>query len=274
MMQSLVFLFFTFTYAKSITNTGLTISFNETASPVSLKNTNGDELLGADSIGFTLRTDDFKGVLISEIPFNTIVSHGVTEYTFGMSDSAERLEVTFSGANHYLTANITSTKGFEFFDGKSVYFYLNGKEDNVLRGMALNYMIYDSTGEGHPPVPNPSLHLEAPWDNSVWNPRPRFAVYEVVDAVTEDETLFDLWVDEGISHPRVDGEWDRAAAKMWMDGWVKENYDASAMGMVPRNLSEWRMFFPLGLFYFFIYFLSLSLSLFLSFFLSLSILFF
>merc|ERR1711939_148548 len=31
-----------------------------------------------------------------------------------------------------------------------------------------------------------------------------------------------------------------------MQSWIKTNYDVSTMAMVPRNLSEWRAFFPFG----------------------------
>ena len=60
----------------------------------------------------------------------------------------------------------------------------------------------------------------------------------------EDETLFDLWVDEGLPHPRVSGTWDRSAAKAWIQAWIKANYDISHMAMVPHSLNEWRAFFP------------------------------
>jgi len=75
-------------------------------------------------------------------------------------------------------------------------------------------------------------------------PHARFAIYERVDDATEDDTLFDLWVDEGLPHPRVNGTWDRTAAKAWIEAWTEANYDISQMAMVPHNLTEWRAFFP------------------------------
>lgn len=70
--------------------------------------------------------------------------------------------------------------------------------------------------------------------------------YERIDDSTEDETLFDLWVDEGVSHPRVDGAWTREAAKAWLQSWIKFNYDSSQLAMVPASHSEFYDFFEFG----------------------------
>eukprot|EP00037_Helgoeca_nana_P014054 m.130150 g.130150 ORF g.130150 m.130150 type:complete len:951 (+) comp22365_c0_seq6:195-3047(+) len=230
---------------------GLTIVFNSTATPVSVKNAQGIELLGEGSRGFTLRTNAPNGTLLSEVPFDTMSRSAANALTFGVSGSGEQIGVAFDGASHYLTANFTSARGFERSDregwgGKSVHFYLVGREDDVLRGIALNYMVNDMTGEDASPQKSPHLEYEAPWENSSWNPRGRFAVYERVDDAIEDETLYDLWVDEGLPHPRVNGTWDRSTAKAWIQAWTEANYDMSNLAMVPRNLSEWREFFPYG----------------------------
>jgi hypothetical protein len=157
--------------------------------------------------------------------------------------------VTFGGASYYLTANITATRGFVWGDGKEVHFGLVGKpqgaaNDGALRGMGLNFMIDGGGGEGQGFPSQPSLRYEAPWAKATWNPHARFAIWERIDDSTEDETLYDLWVDEGLPHPRVNGPWDRPAAKAWIKAWTASIYDSSEMAMVPHNLSEWREFFP------------------------------
>lgn len=58
-------------------------------------------------------------------------------------------------------------------------------------------------------------------------------MYERIDDASEDETLYDLWVDEGLVHPRVNGVWDRTTAKAWIKNWTEANYDTSEMAMVP-----------------------------------------
>jgi hypothetical protein len=242
-----------------VATSGLTIVFNASAAPISLKNAQGDELLGAGSVGFSLRaTSPAKSAaghpVATTVRFDTIApGAGPMAYVFGVSGSSEQLSVTFGGANHYLTANITSTRGFQCNEAirrylgqcTTVSFDLTGRQPDTLRGMGLNFMINDHSGEGHASESEPMLKYEAPWENSTWNPRPRFAIYERVDDDTEDDTLYDLWVDEGVAHPRVNnGTWDRARARAWIQGWTAATYDMSHIAMVPRNLSEWRAFFP------------------------------
>ena len=233
---------------------GLSIAFSPKAVPLSVKNAQGRELLGVGSPGFTIfctsstaEQQQSCNKSYGAVPFDTCVANGsdpsTLAFTFGVSASGEELDVTFGGANHYLTATITATRGFKWGDGKSVRFDLVGQAADVLRGMTLNFMIDDSSGEGHART-QPSLEYEAPWVNSTYAPHPRFAIYERVDDATEDETLFDLWVDEGYAHPRVNGTWDRPTAKAWLEGWTKANYDSSHLAMVPHNFSEWRDFFP------------------------------
>lgn len=108
---------------------GLSIEFNASAVPVSLKNAQGDELLAAaGSLGFSLRTSTGTGAkqhhgtggqTVAEVQFDTIAPGpgGPNTFTFGVSSSAEKLDVAIDGANHYLTVNITATRGFVWGDG-------------------------------------------------------------------------------------------------------------------------------------------------------------
>ena len=179
------------------------------------------------------------------VPFDTVVQVGTNELVFSISATGEQLGWVFDGAGHYLTANCTLTRGFDRGDGKSVYFQLTGTAPNTLRGIGLNYMVYDFTGEGDPAPSGVLLQYESPWVNSTWVVPARFGVYERVDEDTEDDTLFDFWVDEGLPHPRLQGGvWDRQTAQEWLKGWINATFDMSNFGMVPRNLSEWREFIP------------------------------
>ena len=72
-------------------------------------------------------------------------------------------------------------------------------------------------------------------ESTRWNPPARFGVYEIGDPAIEDETLIDLWVDEGLPHPRVPGPWDRPAARTWLTAWINATSDISDFAMVPRT---------------------------------------
>ena len=189
---------------------GLSIEFNKTtAAPVSVKNAKGEELLdeGSAQLGFYLRHPNNR----TPVPFDEVTEVGENELIFGVAATGEKIGWAFGGQNHYLTANCTLTHGFDRGadgrgDGKEVYFQLTGSAPDTLRGIGLNYIVYDSTGEGAAPPAGVRLQYEAPWENSTWNPPARFGVYERVDDATEDETLFDFWVDEGLPRPRASGE--------------------------------------------------------------------
>ena len=239
---------------------GLNIAINKSnAVPVSVTNAHGKELLtlGTPQPGFFLvrggRTANH-----TPIPFDTVAVVGANELLFSVAATGEEIGWAFGGDNHYITANCTRAHGFHKGtetvpnDNDGNYVVTFELEANGLHGIALNFMIYDFTAEGVE-QPNPGVRIlyEAPWVNPTskyaeWNPPARFGVYEIVDDATEDETLFDFWVDEGLPHPRVPGAWDRPAAKAWLDAWIAAQYDMSNLAMVPNNLSEWRKFIPLA----------------------------
>ena len=198
------------TTPTAVTTPGLTIVFNGTAAPIALKNAEGDELLlGDGSGGFALNRqappNSSSHQRMPAVRFNTIRSLGDNKnFIFGISNSDEKLGVAFGGANHYLTVEITSTEGFEQFDGKSVTFELTGKDPDALLGVSLNYMIYDQGNVGGGGWPNPCLTFEAPWaNNSPWNPRGRFAVY-VTDSPHIHFVLGSLENTDGVHRPPLD----------------------------------------------------------------------
>ena len=241
--------------AVTVTTPGLSIVFNDsTAAPVSVKNAKGEELLDMTSpqAGFYMQQSGNK----TTVPFDQVKEVGTNELIFSVAATGQQIGWVFGGAGHYLTANCTRTRGFERALGGGdsdgnfvVYFAL---ASSALHGIGLNFMVYDFTAEAVE-EPHPGVHIlyEAPWVSpssmySKWNPPARFGVYEMVDSATEDETLFDFWVDEGLPHPRVPGVWDRPTAKAWLKAWIAAQYDMSNFAMVPGNLSEWRKFIPLA----------------------------
>ena len=238
----------------TIRTPGLSIAFNKSnAVPVSVTNAHGEELLAPSTTqaGFFLLQPGNR----TPIPFDTVAVVGANELLFSVAATGEEIGWAFGGDKHYITANCTRARGFHKGFGESpgnymVHFEL---EASGLRGIGLNFMVYDDTAEGvvQPSPGSVRILYEAPWVNPTskyaeWNPPARFGVYEIVDDATEDETLFDFWVDEGLPHPRVPGAWDRPAAKAWLDAWIAAQYDMSNFAMVPNNLSEWRKFFPLA----------------------------
>ena len=232
---------------------GLNIAFNKTnAQPVSVTNSGGEELLTplTPQPGFYLMQPGNR----TPIPFDTVAAVGANELLFSVAATGVEVGWAFGGAGQYFTATCTRARGFaKGSQGNggnyAVYFEL---EASGLHGIGLNFMIYDFTAEAvEQPQPGVRILYEAPWVSPTsmyaeWNPPARFGAYEIVDDATEDETLFDFWVDEGLPHPRVPGAWDRPAAKAWLGAWIAAQYDMSNLAMVPQKLGEWRKFIPLA----------------------------
>jgi hypothetical protein len=209
---------------------GLSIGFDGNARPVSITNTNGTQLLsGTSSDGFYLLESDN-----TKRRFDAVTDLGGGEYRFEVVGSSEHLAVRFEGTNDYLTARFIGMGGFAL-NGERLYFGLN-TEGEGLRSLALDYMVDASDATSYVSVKRMSL-----WETNTFG---AFALYEYVDDAQEDETLLDLWVNEGLPHPAVSGVWNRAAAEAWLDDWVDMAYDTSYLNIVPDTFEEHDAFMP------------------------------
>ena len=101
------------------------------------------------------------------MPFDSVKQIGTNELVFSVAATGEQIGWVFGGAGHYLTANCTLTRGFKpgngvgGSNGQSVNFVLTG---GAVRGIGLNYMIYDATSEAiEGPPPGVRILYEAPW---------------------------------------------------------------------------------------------------------------
>jgi len=148
---------------------GLSIAFDaDTAAPVSVKNAAGHELLdpSAHQPGFTITGSPSVHGSFTQVRFDTVREVAPNQLRFGVAATGEQLGWAFGGAGHYLTANCTGAWGFERGHGeygggaRSVTFGLAGEG---LRGIALNYMMWDHPSMGRNPDTGVSLIYEAPW---------------------------------------------------------------------------------------------------------------
>ena len=216
--------------SASVSAAGLSIQFDSSAHPISIKKTGGPELLdGTNSDGFYLRESD-----ATIRRFNTVTDLGGGEYQLGISGSSEQISVRFEGVNDYLTARFTSLSGFALA-GERLYFDLDTVGDG-LRVLELDYMMSASNS-----TTSVSIQRTALWESTILG---AFALYQYVDDNQEDETLLDLWTMEGLPHPKVDGVWDRAAAEAWLDNWIVESTDSSFFNIEPSDLAEHFEFIP------------------------------
>ena len=213
-----------------VTTPGISLEFDGYAVPVSVTNSLGDELLsGATSAGFYLL--EANG---STRFFDKVSSLGGNAYRFSMYDYPESFDVVFDGKNDYITIRFTALNDFPLL-GERLYFELDALSDDGLRALGLDYMV-EVTASVDVKVQRRSL-----WETDTLG---GFALYERIDDAAEDETLLDLWVDEGMAHPDVAGVWDRATAEAWLDDWIDEAYDTTFLNINPTDLAQHDDFLP------------------------------
>lgn len=209
----------------------LSIEFDAAAHPVSILSRTGAELLdGVESDGFYLIESDG-----TKRRFDTVTDLGSGEYQFAISGSTEQLSVRFEGNNDYLTARFTSLSGFALA-GERLYFDLDTLGSG-LRVIELDYMMKASSS-----TTSVSIQRRSLWETTKLG---AFALYAYEDNDQEDETLLDLWtMEEDLPHPKVSGEWTRAAAEAWLDDWIAVSTDSSYLNMVPEDFEAHSDFLP------------------------------
>ncbi len=76
------------------------------------------------------------------------------------------------------------------------------------------------------------------WARGSGTPLGSFALYVPSDAADEDETLLHLWANEGLPHPRVEGEWTVERARAWLAEWQREFADQSQLLITATTNAE------------------------------------
>jgi len=76
------------------------------------------------------------------------------------------------------------------------------------------------------------------WNRSPENPLGGFALYLSSDEADEDETILQIWVNEGLPHPKVEGTWDLPAARAWIKRWLSAYSDQSRFWIAARTPEE------------------------------------
>ena len=212
---------------------GLLLTFDSTGVPTSVTNSTGVELLSGSSPGFyLLETNREKRY------FNDVTDLGGGAYRFGIVGSPEQIAVQFARKNDYLTCRFTAMSNFAL-QGERLYF---GLSSTKLKALALDHMVTVSNSTSAVQVERVNL-----WQQVIQSPTNflgGFAIYHNISPAREDSTLIDLWTMEGLPHPKLAGDWNRAAAEAWLTNWIDAAYDTSYLNIEPNSLSEHYSYMP------------------------------
>ncbi len=130
----------------------------------------------------------------------------------------------------YLAFRVERLEGVPASPEYSMHFEM--KLTQPVRAFELDYM---TEARGGNVVKVDWRHL---WNRNPENPKGGFALYRPKDEADEDEIILRIWVNEGLPHPRVSGEWDVAAARAWVERWLAEYSDQSRFYISARTPEE------------------------------------
>ena len=201
--------------------------FSSDGHPASFKtHMEGQELLltSDPGLGFYLMSRDNVPLRFDHVR----IENGTLVASCG--DGLPRVTMTMHQSESYLAFRVERLEGIPASPEYSMHFEM--KLTQPVRAFELDYM---TEARGGNEVKVDWRHL---WNRDPENPKGGFALYQPKDEADEDETILRIWVNEGLPHPRVEGNWDLAAARAWVDQWLAEYNDQSRFYISARTPEE------------------------------------
>ena len=132
---------------------------------------------------------------------------------------------------HYVAFRINRTTGFEASD--LTWYKFDGAFKPGIEAFPLDYMTACGKQNEHIQV-----NWRWAWGRGKDLPTGGFALIAADSDEAFDEALYHIWVNEGLPHSKVEGEWDLARAKQWMEDWQQENQDRSRMLLSAKSMED------------------------------------
>lgn len=177
--------------------------------------------------GFELMGFDFDGRRPVSFAFKNL-RHDGRQLVAAIDD---HIRVTFdvTAADRYLAFRISRVEGVPTSNLLWLRFKMN--TDWKMKTLPLDFM----TKAAHW-----GCDVSWPW---LWargggTPLGGFALYAPSDAADEDETLFHLWANEGLPHPKIESEWTVERARAWLAEWQREFADQSQLLITATTNAE------------------------------------
>lgn len=197
----------------------VSLEFAADARPKSFR-VGGKELLDLANPGSGLTLQGYDSAQASEVrfPFRSMTLNG-NQLVASLNETS-RITFEVKAADRYVALRLKRVEGIPQSNLLWLRFHLNVGES--VKCLPLDFMtqVHDGAKE-----------VRFPW---LWKRKPHlplggFALYAPSSPQDEDETLLRLWVDEGLPHPKVSGQWDLATARKWLADWQQTFADQSQM---------------------------------------------
>ena len=208
------------------------LRFSAEARPVSLKTLpEGKELLNTSVVqeGFYLNCVSGK------IYFAKIARRGDGRLVFKTANETQQIICSVGEKDKYLAFKIDELIGIPSACAFTLHFNLD--VDPSIRSFALDYM---TTANRLFPV-----NWFWIWHRNTQDPMGGFALYRKQNDEDEDDTLLKIWVNEGLPHPKIQGDWTMQRAQKWVRDWIKEFSDTSVLWYTfPKSPDEIKDLLP------------------------------
>jgi len=182
-------------------------------------------------MGFYLQSYDFDEGKPLIVPFKELHFDG-KQLVASMGDKIKAI-FDVKATDRYITFRIKRVEGCPNTYPFLMQFKMNTQD--YARTRALDYMT-----ESRDSMPKRSGGSVNCWWSWLWSPNKDsilggFALFAPSSLEEEDETLLQLWVNEGIPHPKVKGEWTMEKAREWLAEWQKKFADESTMQITAKS---------------------------------------
>ncbi|MDA0350527.1 MAG: hypothetical protein O3C20_24380, partial [Verrucomicrobia bacterium] len=144
----------------------------------------------------------------------------------------QSLLIKVNSGTTYLAFHIVKMEGIPASGIFELVFEMNVKSEGV-SAIPLDYMTEDRSRKNQVLVARSAL-----WEQSTHNPLGGFALYRPLDENDEDETILRIWVNEGLPHPKVSGEWTLERARSWISEWITRYADTSYLNIMADRQEE------------------------------------
>lgn len=195
-----------------------TLEFDTEGKPISLKDAqSGGELLRSvdTGSGFWVR-NNFDHPQASLRGSSTRLSNLRLEgsrLTAKSSDNKYAVELEVKAATKYLTFRVAERRGLPADPDYSLHFEM--PSGGHIRAFELDYMTS---------VARRDDRVEVNWyplqERNPPNPMGGFALYVKTGDADEDDTILNIWGQEGLPHPKISSAWDVEAARSWVRRWM------------------------------------------------------
>ncbi len=218
--------------AWSAQASGPEVTFSADGKPASfiVREAEGN-LVRTDNPGSGFYLSVFEGDDEREVPLSKVVARdgalivspeeGLPRFTFEITRGAS-----------YIALKLKRAEGIPDSGGISLHFRMNCRKE--IRVLPLDYMI-EARAHGPVTVVANWKHL---WHRNPKDPLGGFAVYGLDSDDQNDEALTQIWVNEDIPKPKINGAWTAERVRRWVDDYARRFQDLTAMVLSASSPAE------------------------------------